>query len=56
MFKTEGLQIEGQLPVMDLPLFREMKKFPFPAAPAAAVIVPVPLFPARMFLDRKSVV
>ena len=41
MLEAEGLEAESEFPVMDAPFFREVKKFPFPSALAAAVVIDV---------------
>ena len=48
VLKAEGLQVKGQIPVMDCPLIRQIKEFPFSPAAFASVIVGIPLSPAFM--------
>ena len=44
MLEAEGLQIKGEISVMDSPLLRQIKKFPLAASFLAAVVVAVLLF------------
>ena len=46
MLKTERLQIEGQVLILNAPLLGQIEKFPFAAAFAASVIMTVLLSPA----------
>ena len=45
MLKTEGLEIEIEIPVMNDPFLGQVEEFPFPAAFAAPVVMTVGLFP-----------
>ena len=46
MLEAEGLQMEGQAAVMDVPLLGQVKKFPLAAAFFAAVLMAVHVLPA----------
>ena len=46
MLETERFQVKGKVFVVDLPLFRKIKKFPFSAALFASVIMSVRVFPS----------
>ena len=50
MLKTERLEIKSKRTVMDLPLLRKLKKFPFTTAFFAAMVVTVHIFPATVGL------
>ena len=50
MFETEWLQVESQRFIMNLPLLREIEKFPLAAAFFTAVIMSVFVLPARIVL------
>jgi len=52
MLKAERFQTESELPVVDAPFVRQIKKFPFAAAFGTAVIMSVLFFPSRIFLRR----
>ena len=45
MFKTKWFQMEGQIPVMDIPLLRQIKELPFSASLIASMIVRIFLLP-----------
>ena len=46
VLEAEWLQMEGQLLIMNVPLLRQIKKFPFSTASGASVIVCIRPFPA----------
>ena len=50
MLKAERLQMEGQLSIPDAPLVWQIKKFPFPSAFVAAVVMTVQMLPFLPFL------
>ena len=49
MLETEGLQVEGEIVIVNGPFTWKIEKFPFSAALLAAVIMSVQLFPFLSF-------
>ena len=50
VFETEWFQMESKIFVMEIPLLREIKEFPFTAAFFASVIMGVHVFPSTAYL------
>ena len=50
VFETERFQMESKIFVMEIPLLREVKEFPFTAAFFASVVVGVHVFPSTAYL------
>ena len=55
MLKAERFQTESELPVVDAPFVRQIKKFPFAAAFGTAVIMSVLFFSIPDFSSAYSI-